>query len=155
MGRNFAFFRGRQPQSSTRCPPSSAVDSCRWPDPKPARSHDKEELGTAAFWSHSFTKRVTGRDLDSWIRAKKTRLLVSDQGFTPTLFSAKKELKNHIIYTYTTVCIENVCTRGRDGLPARWELLAHEMLGVRGGGGRAPSRQLGDSKRNGAGEGLR
>lgn len=45
----------------------------------------------------------------------------------------KKELKTHIIYTCTTACIENVCTRGRDGLPARWELLAHEMLGVRRG----------------------
>lgn len=46
----------------------------------------------------------------------------------------KKELKKtHIIYTCTTACIENVCTRGRDGLPACWELLAHEMLGVGGG----------------------
>lgn len=38
-------------------------------------------------------------------------LLVSNQGFTLMLFSAK-ELKNHVIYTYTSVCIENVCTSG-------------------------------------------
>lgn len=57
-------------------------------------------------------------------------LLVSNQGFTPMLFSAK-ELKNHVIYTYTSVCIENVCTSGEDGLPTRWGLLIQEMLRVR------------------------
>ena len=57
-------------------------------------------------------------------------LLVSNQGFTPMLFSAK-ELKNHVIYTYTSACIENVCTSGEDGLPTRWGLLTQEMLRVR------------------------
>lgn len=60
----------------------------------------------------------------------KMCLLVSNQGFTLMLFSAK-ELKNHVIYTYTSVCIENVCTSGEDGLPIRWGLLAQEMLQVR------------------------
>lgn len=35
------------------------------------------------------------------------------------MFSAK-ELKNDVIYTYTSVSIENVCTRGEGGLPTRW-----------------------------------
>lgn len=39
------------------------------------------------------------------------------------LFSAK-ELKNHVIYTYTSVSIENVCTSGKMALPARWGLLS-------------------------------
>lgn len=56
-------------------------------------------------------------------------LLVWNQGFSP-MFSAK-ELKNHVIYTYTFVCIENVCTSGEDGLPTCWGLLAQEMLRVR------------------------
>lgn len=50
-------------------------------------------------------------------------LLVSNPGFTLMLFSAK-ELKNHVIYTYTSVSIENVCTSGEMALPARWGLLS-------------------------------
>lgn len=57
-------------------------------------------------------------------------LLVWNQGFSLMLFSAK-ELKNHVIYTYTSVCIENVCTSGEDGLPTCWGLLAQQMLRVR------------------------
>lgn len=43
------------------------------------------------------------------------------------MFSAK-ELKNHVIYTYTSVSIENVCTSGEMALPARWGLLSRRIL---------------------------
>lgn len=95
-------------QNGVPHPPSSTADPCPQPDLKPAGSptvSNRERVrASPAFLSHSFTRQVTVRDLDIWIHVKMC-LLVSNQGFTSMLFSAK-ELKNHVIYTYTSVCIE-------------------------------------------------
>lgn len=111
LGRSFASKLELTPLPARPQPrATSLTDACVQPN-----SENQEFRATVP------TRQVTegSRPLDPCEKC----LLVSNPGFTLMLFSAK-ELKNHVIYTCTSVSIENVCTSGEMALPARWGLLS-------------------------------
>lgn len=94
-----------------------------------AFTQPRQRTGTtiSSVLSHGFTKQVTVRDLDIWIHVKKVSSCFESR-FHPNVVQCKR-VKKPCIYTYTSVCIQNVCTSGGDGLPARWGLLPKRSYG--------------------------
>lgn len=103
-------------QTGAHPAPCSAPAPCHQPDACVQPSRENQEFRATVSPDRL---QEGSRPLDPCEKC----LLVSNPGFTPMLFSAK-ELKNHVIYTYTSVSIENVCTSGKMALPARWGLLS-------------------------------
>lgn len=98
-------------QSGAHPTPCSAPAPCHQPDLMPVCSSIEKTRNSEPQFQPDRLQEGS-RPLDPCEKC----LLVLNPGFTLMLFSAK-ELKNHVIYTYTSVSIENVCTSGKMALP--------------------------------------
>lgn len=105
-------------QTGAHPTPCSAPAPCHQPDLMPVCSSTEKTRNSEPQLQPDRLQEGS-RPLDPCEKC----LLVSNPGFTLMLFSAK-ELKNHVIYTYTSVSIENVCTSGKMALPTRWGLFS-------------------------------